>query len=219
MDTAHTPDKEMKKEGLSVERRAMMVAAALVLIVGGGALGAAYLAVSSSRVYIEKSMIEAPQIALTAPAAGVLRALYVSEGQTIAPNTVVAQVGDQLIKSTAGGLVIDAENNLGKSVAAGEAVVTTIDPTQLDAVGQLDENKGLADIKVGDKAYFTVDAFGGKKYTGTVVEIAPTSQASDVVFSISDKRATAVFDVKVAYDTNAYPELKNGMSAKIWVYK
>jgi hypothetical protein len=42
---------------------------------------------------------------------------------------------------------------------------------------------------------------------------------SDIVFSISDKREEKEFEVKATFDADAYPELKNGMSAKMWVYK
>jgi hypothetical protein len=54
---------------------------------------------------------------------------------------------------------------------------------------------------------------------GIVDEVSPTSRASDVVFNISDQRPTNQFDVKVRFDPSEYPELKNGMSARIWVYK
>jgi multidrug resistance efflux pump len=94
-----------------------------------------------------------------------------------------------------------------------------IDPTQLRVDGQLEEDKGLADVAVGDRAIFTVDAFPGKTYDGVVSEISPTSHVADVVFQVSDQREEQIFDVKVAYDVSKYPELKNGMSAKIWVYK
>jgi len=64
-----------------------------------------------------------------------------------------------------------------------------------------------------------VDAFGSKTYKGVVDEVSPTSNQSDVVFNISDQRPTNQFEVKVRFDPTLYPELKNGMSAKIWVYK
>ena len=85
-------------------------------------------------------------------------------------------------------------------------------------VGSIDENKGLDEIHVGQKATFTVDAFGSKTYVGTVDEISSTADDTGVVFSISDKRPTEKFDIKVNFDQAAYPELKNGMSAKITVY-
>jgi hypothetical protein len=66
---------------------------------------------------------------------------------------------------------------------------------------------------------FKVDAFGDKKYYGVVDEISSTSHESDVVFSISDKREKKKFDIKVRFNLAEYPELKNGMSAKLWVYK
>jgi multidrug resistance efflux pump len=197
-----------------------MVAAALIVVVGGAAAGLAYWGVSSGRVAIDKASVSAPSIPLSPTHAGTLNQVYVKAGDTIPPNTVVAEVGTELLKSgDRAALVIDADTNLGAQVAPGTPVVTLIDPSELRVVGQVDENKGFTDIHVGDPAVFTVDAFGGKKFTGTVDEVSPTSHASGVVFNISDQRETQTFDVKVAFDTAAEPELKNGMSARLWIYK
>jgi multidrug resistance efflux pump len=197
----------------------LMVAAALVLVVGGGIGALGYILAADKTVYIEDSTLKAPLTVLSATTPGTLMQVYVSVGDVIPPNTVVAEVGTQLITSQAGGLVISTDTNIGSQVAAGTAVVTTIDPTQLRVDGQLEEDKGLADVAVGDSAKFTVDAFPGKTYYGVVSEVAPTAQASDVVFQVSDQREEQDFDVYVAYDLSKYPELKNGMSAKIWVFK
>jgi multidrug resistance efflux pump len=197
----------------------LMVAIALVLVVGGGVGALAYLGVANQHVYIEDSNVEAPSIPLSASEPGTLQQVYVSVGQTIAPNTVVAQVGTQLITSTVGGLIISANSNIGSQVPAGTPVVTMIDPTKLRVDGQLQEDKGLANVAVGDRATFTVDAFPGRNYDGVVSEVSPTSQTSDVVFQVSDQREEQDFDVYVAYDLTKYPELKNGMSAKIYVQK
>jgi multidrug resistance efflux pump len=94
-----------------------------------------------------------------------------------------------------------------------------IEPKELRIVGHIAEDKGLADIKLGQKVVFTVDAFGSKEYSGVVSSISPTSRNSDIVFSISDKRQEQEFDVKVSYDVKSAPELKNGMSARMWIYK
>jgi multidrug resistance efflux pump len=85
-------------------------------------------------------------------------------------------------------------------------------------VGTIDENKGLSDIHVGQMASFTVDAFGSKQYSGVVDEISPTSNQTDVVFNISDQRETQQFNVKVRFYQQKYPELKNGMSAKLTIF-
>jgi multidrug resistance efflux pump len=214
-----TETKREEKKSEEKSRLPLMIAAGLVLVVGGAVGAAAYLAVENQRVYIETSTIEAPSIPLAPTVSDTLKEVSVSVGDTIAPNAVVAQVGTQLVTSTIGGLVITTNNNVGSYVPAGTPVVTMIDPTQLRVNGKLQEDKGLSKVAVGDRANFTVDAFPGKTYSGVVSEVSPTSRTSDVVFQVSDQRQEQDFDVKVAYDLSQYPELRNGMSAKIWVYK
>ncbi len=209
---------EVKKEIKTFERRALMIAAALVVLIGGGMATFAYLAVSSSQVYIDKAVIQAPEVDLAPTQGGIVRNVFVTEGETIPPNTVVAQVGDELVKSAAGGLVISAANDIGESVAPGTPVVKVIDPSELRVVGQVDENKGLSSIHVGDTAKFTVDAYGGQSFTGVVSEVSPTSHASGVVFDISNERSTQSFDIKISYDPSKDPQFRNGMSARIWIY-
>ncbi len=200
-------------------RLPLIVAAGLVVVVGGAIAGVAYWAAGRNQVSIDKASVEAPTVTLSPTAAGTLNAIYVNVGDTIPANTVVAEVGTELLKSgAAGGVVVSEDNDIGAQVAPGTAVVTLIDPTQLRIVGQVDENKGLASLKVGERASFTVDAFGGRKFEGVVDEVSPTSHASGVVFNISDQRQTQTFDVKVAFDESAYPELKNGMSARLTIY-
>ena len=191
----------------------------MIVVVGGALAAFAYVAVSSKTVYIDKAQITAPTVNLGPTSQGVLKATYVSVNDIIPPNTVVAQVGTELVKSLNGGLVISVDNNIGTSINANDPVVTVIDPTQLRVVGQVQEDKGLVDIVPGQRAVFTVDAFGSQQFSGIVDEVAPTDVNSDVVFSVSDQRQEQNFNVKIRFDQTAHPELKNGMSAKIWVYK
>ncbi len=190
---------------------------ALVIILSAGL--AVYFVSSSGEVKIDDGTISAPAIDLTSTAGGVLEETYVHEGDMITANTVVARVGTELIKSKSAGEVISVHNDIGKSFSPGQAVVTVIDLSELRVVGSIQEDKGLADVQVGQRAIFTVDAFGSKTYNGIVDEVSPTANTGDVVFSISDARQEQNFDVKIRYDVSAYPELQNGMSAKIVVFK
>jgi multidrug resistance efflux pump len=214
--------KEIKKEEkvvLKAERRIVMAVLGLLFIICLAASGLIYWRYSSGRISIDKSGISAPRIELGPSAAGVLQEIDVHVGDTILPDTVVARVDNQIIKAKAGGLVIAVQNDIGKRFNPGESVVSMIDPQDLRVVGQLEEDKGLQDVRVGQSAVFTVDTFGARKFYGTVDEISPTSHDSGVVFNISDQREKKVFDVKVRYDVKQYPELKNGMSAKITILK
>lgn len=208
-------EKEIKKEGRSIWVLTILICL-VVLGIGGGFL---YLMISNQSVYTENAQISAPNINLSSVGGGVLQEVYVHEGDFIKANTVVARVGNELIKTKVDSEVLTVNNDIGKIFNPGETIATVIDPTQLRVVGQVDENKGLNDVNVGQEATFTVDAFGSKKYYGVVDEVSPTSVEQDVVFNVSDARQTNKFDVKVRFDESIYPELKNGMSAKLWVYK
>jgi multidrug resistance efflux pump len=193
-----------------------------IMIVIGAAGGGLYYYVTSKTVYIDLSQVTAPLINLSPVNSGVLEAVFVNTGDTVTINEPVARVGNEIVEAKVAGQIVSVDNNIGQYVntMTGQGTVATmIDPTQLRVVGNLDENKGLADIKVGDAATFTVDAFGSQGFKGVVDEVSPTSEQSDVVFNISDQRPTNQFAVKVRFDPSQYPQLKNGMSAKIWVYK
>ncbi len=173
----------------------------------------------SGTLFIENSEITVPVVNLSGSTAGTLNALYVSEGETIAANTPVALVGTNIVSSKQSGVVVSVVNKIGEFFVPGETVVSMVHPEDMRVVGAIDETKGLDQLKVGQKASFTVDAFGDKTYVGVVESISQTSDDTGVVFSISDKRPTKKFDVKVRFNVADYPELKNGMSAKITVYE
>lgn len=203
------------------DRKALAIKIGAALIVLGVIVGGVYWYVSSKTVYIDQSVIQAPLITLSPVNSGVLEQVYVKEGDMVAADQPVARVGDEIVKAKAAGQIVSLNTNIGSYIntltGQGE-VAEMVDPTQLRVVGHLEEDKGLASVKVGDPATFTVDAFGSKQYQGIVDEVSPTSRQSDVVFNISDQRPTNEFDVKVRFDPAKYPELKNGMSARIWVY-
>jgi multidrug resistance efflux pump len=186
----------------------------MAIVLAGGFL---YWQKSSTKVSIDNSTISAPQISLSPDTAGELKTVYVNEGDEVPANTVVAQVGNELLKTQVAGIITSVNRQIGTTFNPGTAVVTMVDPTQLRIVGQLDENKGLDRIQVGQAATFTVDAFGGKTYQGVVDEVSSTANSGSVLFNISNERQTQIFDVNVRYDASEYPELKNGMSAKITV--
>jgi multidrug resistance efflux pump len=177
-----------------------------------------YWLVTKDRIYTDKAQVFAPEIILAPSNPGTLEEIFVQEGDIIASNAVVARVGNQLIKTKTSGLVVATTEDTGKIINAGESVVTIINPDELRIIAQIDENKGLKNIQAGQRVEFTVDAFGPKRYSGVVDEVSSTSRAQDIVFNISDKRKTAQFDVKIRFNVGNYPELKNGMSAKVWIY-
>lgn len=169
-------------------------------------------------VLIENSYLEAPTINLSSTTPGILNDLYVKEGDRVLANTQVGLVGSQIIYTKSDGVVSSAPKLIGSYFTPGQTVVSVVNDKEMKVVGSIEETKGLKDVKVGQRATFTVDTFPGKKYEGIVSEVSPISNENSVVFSISDKRPTKKFSVEVSFDVSAYPELKSGMSAKITVH-
>ena len=210
--------KTEKKIVKSVRSEIIAVIAIFVVILGGIG-GLIYWNITSSRVYVENSLISATVTNLSPTVGGSLQQVFVNVGDLVTKSAPVARIGNELIKANSSGQILSIDTNIGDNFTPGQAVATMIDPNDLRVVGQVQEDKGLQYIKIGQTAIFTVDAFGSKEYSGIVDQINPTSNAGDIVFNISDARQENNFDVKVRFDVNQYPELKNGMSAKLWIYK
>ena len=195
------------------------IAVLLVLLVVGVAFGVWYFLEMGKYVSTDKASVSVPLIQLTPKVPGILKEVFVHEGQELVAHQSVARVGDDIITAEIPGMVAVLKQDIGAFYAATMPVVTMYDPNEMRIIASIDEDKGLNDVKILDKVKFTVDAFGSEEFYGFVEEISPSNHAGDVVFSISDKRQVQKFDVKIRYDLKKYPLFKNGMSAKVWIYK
>ena len=206
-----------KKESIFI-RKPWVASLIFIVVIFGAMIGFLYIQSVRGTVFIENSDLEAPVINLSSSTPGTLNALYVKTGDVIPANTQVALVGTTIVFAKEAGIVSDTPDAIGGYYAPGMTVVSMIKVSDMKVVGQIEENKGLEDVAVGQRATFTVDAFPGRTYNGTVDEVSPTSDDTGIAFSISDQRPTKKFDVRVRFDYTQYPELKNGMSAKITVH-
>lgn len=169
-------------------------------------------------VSIEKSVLSAPVATIAPTMGGILNAVYVEEGDFIPANTPIAQVGAETLFAKEAGIVSGAAQALGTFIAPGHAVYSVISTERMRVAGTIEETEGLARIQTGQRVVFTIDAFPGQSYEGVVDAVSPASDEVGIAFSISDKRPTKKFTVYARFDTAAYPELKNGMSAKMTVH-
>jgi multidrug resistance efflux pump len=207
------------KENKNNTRNKIIIVSTILLVAVTAISGLTYWKITSARVYVEDASISAPVISLYPKVDGTLQETYVNAGDSVEINAPIARVGSELIKAKSAGLVLSVNTNVGGTFGPTTAIATMINPSELKVVGKTQEDKGLKYIKVGQQAIFTVDAFGSKKYSGIVEEISPTAAEGDVVFNISGTRQESDFNVKVRFDIIQYSELKNGMSAKLWIYK
>ena len=189
------------------------------IVIVGGFFGFRYWQDVSSKVFIETSEIYAPVTSLGPDSSGILREVYVKEGDHVTAGQPLFNVSGRITTSMTPGIITSVQNTPGQMETPQSVVVKLYDPAGLRVIGHLQEDQGLSDVRIGQKVLFTLDAYTGKQYQGAVDTISPISDTASVVFSISDARQEKQFDVNVAFDINAYPEIKNGMSAKMWVVK
>lgn len=203
----------------SLLRSPIFIGLVVVLIAVAVFFGYRYYQDVQSKVFIDTSEISAPTISIGPDVPGALKAVFVKEGDRVTVGQQLFNVGDRIVSARTPGIVTTVQNTPGQFATNLTPIVQMYDPTSLRVVGHIQEDQGLSDIRRGQQVLFTVDAFPSKQYFGTVESIANAPNQSSVVFSISDKRQERNFDVKVSFDPKAYPELTNGMSARIWIYK
>ncbi len=194
--------------------RTLLIVIISAIIIGG----TYYLLKKENRIEIDNSLAQAPIISLAPLAPGRLTEINVHEGDAVNKGDTLAIIGTDSLKAYTNGLIIKVINTPGGTVTPQTTIVQMIDPAIMRIVGTLDENKGLKDIKIGQVASFTIDALPGKTFWGYVDEIAPSAKQTALSFSISNERPTQQFEIYVKFDPKKYPEIKNGMSAKMTVY-
>jgi len=177
-----------------------------------------YFQETTGRVFIDKSVIQAPVLTISPSTAGKVQEIDVQEGQTVQNGDTLAVVGSETLRADTDGLIISASDLTGSVVNQQTQLIQMIRPVNLRVVGTIDENKGLDDIRVGQAVSFTVDALPGNTYWGYIDEISPSALAPAFSFSTSTERTTQQFTIYAKFDSSAYPVIKNGMSAKMVVY-
>jgi len=207
------------KKAFGIFKNKIVIRTILIIIVVVLSMsGYLYYEKTKNRVFIDDSLVSTPIITITPSTPGQLLETDLYEGEQIKKGDPIAVVGSQTIYSNTDGLVIMANNQTGSSVNVQTPVAQIIDPSNMRIAGTIDENKGLDQIHIGQVASFTVDALPGKTFWGYVDEISPSAKQTQLSFSISSERPTQQFVVYARFDANKYPEIKNGMSAKMTIY-
>lgn len=173
---------------------------------------------TAERINIENSVVSSPIIPLSSSIPGKLKTITAIEGQKVKKGDAVAVVGTEIVRSYSDGIIVETNKQIGAFVSPQTPIVKMINTNEMRIDGTIDENKGFNQIKVGQVVSFTIDAIPEKIFWGYVDEIAESAKQTGATFSISSERPTQQFEIYARYDANSYPEIKNGMSAKMTVY-
>lgn len=191
----------------------------IVLLIAVLAIGGLlFIELTSGRVFIDDSLVQSPISSLSPTNPGKLQELDVYEGEYVKKGDTVAIIDGQALYAPTSGLIIQANDQIGSVVGSQNPAAQLINPANTRIAGTIDENKGLNDIRIGQVVSFTVDAIPGQTFWGYVDEISPSAKTTQATFSISSERPTQQFIVYAKFDSSKYPEIKQGMSAKMTVF-
>ncbi len=194
--------------------RIILVVIVSALLIGGYI----YFQLSKDRVAIESSLVQAPIIMISPETPGKILNIKVYEGEQVKKGDALAIVGTSSLNAYQDGLIVSTNNAIGSIASSQIPVVQMINFSDMRIAGTLDENKGLDKVKIGQAVAFTVDALPNQNFWGYVDEISPTAKQTQLQFSVSSERPTQQFIVYARFNAYSYPQIKNGMSAKMTVY-
>ena len=149
----------------------------------------------------------------TVAAQGRIAAVHVAAGEQVKTGDLLFEVIDAQAAPGAP-LTMSAETNgavtylgaiSGAQVYRGQLLCEIADLTALELSAQVDEID-LASVRVGDVLTYTLDAYAGETFSGTVTQIRPIGAA---------RQNAAYFDVRITLPTGK--TLLPGMSATVTV--
>jgi RND family efflux transporter MFP subunit len=108
-------------------------------------------------------------------------ALEAAEAELAVARAQAAATGEQasrtIIRSPINGAVSDRAVEQGEPVAVGDPVVTVVNTARLELSGQVPVNQA-GGVRVGQPVQFTLDAFPGRTFSGTVARVDPSADPS-----------------------------------------
>lgn len=144
-------------------------------------------------------------------ASGRIAAVHVKPGDKVSVGDVLFEVIDAQseknascdIKSPVSGAVLSLSAVSGAQVYRGQLLCEIADLTTLELSAEIDE-LDLPSVRVGDTLSFTLDAYPGETFSGTVTEIRPIGQV---------RQNATYFDVRITLPTGK--TLLPGMNATV----
>ncbi len=124
---------------------------------------------------------------------------------------VSATIENAVIYSPIDGTVLEKNLETGEMAFPGSAILTLADLKKPWIKIYVKETR-LGLVKLGQKAYATVDSFPGVKFSGHVVAISNKAEFTPKTIQTQDERVKLMFAVKIALE-NPENKLKPGMPA------
>ena len=212
-------------------RRVAVLAVVVLALIAAGAFSASYVLDARHYVSTDNAQIDGSRIEVKAPASGTLIDWQATQGADLQGGEVVGRIRvdggfvqpQQTIKAPSSGTVAVDDGVEGAYVTAGTQLAIAYDFSQVYVTARVDETD-VDDVRPGQRAEFTVDAFPGTDFTGSVQEIQGGAAGQFSLFPQSNssgnfQKVTQVIPVKISIDDTHGFKLVPGMNVVVKIRK
>ncbi|MBF0290582.1 MAG: efflux RND transporter periplasmic adaptor subunit [Nitrospinae bacterium] len=163
---------------------------------------------------IHKKTVEAHSLAVEGPRKESIVAAKARVRQAEAALSLASErLKDATLYSPVSGITLRRNMEPGESAGVGAPVATIADLQHPWVRVYVKEDK-LNTVKIGQRAFVTVDSYPGKVFEGTVSHIASEAEFTPKNIQTKEERVKLVFAMKVAVKNDGL-ELKPGMPADV----
>jgi multidrug resistance efflux pump len=220
-----------KRRGLKRSTKIGLAIIVILAVLAAAAFTINYFVNSSKYVSTDNAQVDGTQIPIVAPAAGTLIGWRGTTGAVLQRDQLVgrvqvqgAYVQPQLpIRAPAAGTVANSDTTEGAYVTAGAQLAIAYDPNNVYVTARVDETD-VGDVEVNRPVDFTVDAYPGRTFHGTVQEIQGGAAAVFSPFPQSNsggnfQKVTQVIPVRIGIDDMQGLDLIPGMNVTVEIRK
>jgi HlyD family secretion protein len=163
---------------------------------------------------VHKKADQAHSLAVEGARKETIRAARARVGQADAALSLASErLKDATLYSPVSGIILHRNMEPGETAGVGAAVVTIGDLKNPWVRVYVKEDK-LNTVKIGQKAFVTVDSYPGRVFEGTVSHIASEAEFTPKNIQTKEERVKLVFAMKVSVKNEGL-ELKPGMPADV----
>ncbi len=219
-----------KRRGLKRSTKIALVVIGVLALLAAAAFAINYFVNSSKVVSTDNAQVDGTQIPIVAPVSGTLigwrgtTAACCSANSSWAGSRSRARTCSRSSRSgrPAAGTIANSDTTEGAYVTAGAQLAIAYDPANVYVTARVDETD-IDDVQVGRPVDFTVDAYPGRTFHGSVEEIQGGAAAVFSPFPQSLRgnfqKVTQVIPVRVSIDDMQGLDLIPGMNVTVDIRK
>ena len=222
-ENVHTyvEDQEIKSGTKGIKK--IVIPLLLVVILLGGGIGGYFYYMNTTYLKTDNAKVTAKSYSVKAVANGKLLFWDVEDGDLVEQDQVVGrQQALPYITSPINGTVIKNEGALNQVVAQGTELAVVADTSNFYINMNIEETD-LMKIRLGQKAYVTLDGYKRKIFKGQITEISPATQtyfSGTGSFTTSGEytKVTQYIPVKVSIENEENLPMVYGMNATVKIH-